>query len=605
VSDPHLAQARERLGHVLKDRWVLEDVLGVGGMAAVYAARHRNGARAAIKLLHGPLSEDQVVRERFLREAYLANSLEHAGTVHVLDDDADPKLGPFLVMELLDGQSLLELLDAGVTFDGAAVLDIANQALDVLASAHERGIVHRDLKPANLFLCRNGQIKVLDFGIARILDGNQARLTRTGVPLGTPAYMAPEQARGQGREADGRADVYALGATLFRLLTGRHVHLGRGAEQIAKVATMRAGKVREAAPQVPPYVAAVIDRSLEFEPERRYATARDMQSDVRALLRGEIPPIASRPLPEPGPVPALPSITPKRRGVPNAPPESRRDDVSAIAESLRQRAKEAARRPDAFMIDEATDEEQEEDENMPTLVGSPREMILGARPRAESEMTPARPRQNRLPPPRRNPLVPQQGTPARSAEAGSAVWGSAAAQAFARVPNVPVPQAMPPSSVPMSRPIVNAPPSPRIVHQPDPDDVDLDAPTIARGDARALLAQLEAAKRGARVDVGEPIPASSPMRGTQRRLSSIPFSPPSIPPVSQGPVSSQPISSQPAPVISAPPVALRAAPITRPPLQAPTPAPAASSGRRGLLLLLLAIIVLVPSAVVIYFQLKK
>jgi serine/threonine-protein kinase len=150
MPDPQLAMARERLGHVLKDRWVLEDVLGVGGMAAVYAARHRNGAKAAIKLLHGPLSEDQVVRERFLREAYLANSLEHIGTVHVLDDDADPKLGPFLVMELLDGSSILELLDKGVQFEVPVVLDIADQTLDVLAAAHEKNIVHRDLKPANL-----------------------------------------------------------------------------------------------------------------------------------------------------------------------------------------------------------------------------------------------------------------------------------------------------------------------------------------------------------------------------------------------------------------------------------------------------------------------
>jgi serine/threonine protein kinase len=532
VSDPHLAQARERLGHVLKDRWVLEDVLGVGGMAAVYAARHRNGARAAIKLLHGPLSEDQIVRERFLREAYLANSLDHMGTVHVLDDDADPKLGPFLVMELLDGQSLLELLDAGVTFDVPAVLDIAHQTLDVLAKAHEKGVVHRDLKPANLFLCRDGVVKVLDFGIARVLDASQARLTRTGVPLGTPAYMAPEQARGLGREADGRADIYALGATIFRLLAGRHVHVGRGAEQIAMVATARAPKLQTIAPKLPPQVCSVIDRALEFEPDRRYNDARAMQNDVRALQRGEPPPIASRPLPPPGPVPGLPPLSPRKRKDSGGPSleDPRQDAVAEIAESHRQRAKEAARRPDAFTVayDSEVSEEEEDDENMPTLVGSPREMIVGLRPLPLTEET-ARARRA-APLPRRSPAAsPQrQGPPLTSAAAGQNVFGAAAAQAFARIPNVPVPQRPPLSGnftaqpMPTERRLLAARPSPVIQ---DRDDVDLDAPTLARGDMNRIL-NLPASS--------EPIPPSSPLRSTQRQVypqQQAAFSPPSIPPV--------------------------------------------------------------------------
>jgi serine/threonine-protein kinase len=449
MPDPQLAMARERLGHVLKDRWVLEDVLGVGGMAAVYAARHRNGAKAAIKLLHGPLSEDQVVRERFLREAYLANSLEHIGTVHVLDDDADPKLGPFLVMELLDGSSILELLDKGVQFEVPVVLDIADQTLDVLAAAHEKNIVHRDLKPANLFLCRNGQVKVLDFGIARVLDQNQARLTRTGVPLGTPAYMAPEQARGQGRDADGRADIYALGATMFRMLAGRHVHVGRGAEQIAKVATQRAPKLGQVAQQLPPMLCAVVDRSLEFEQDRRYETARAMQGDVRALVRGATPPIASRPLPDPGAVPALPPLQPRKRKdsfntspVPSEQPKQ--DPFAQVAESLRQRAHELARRPDAFTVmQEGAEETDEDEEDMPTMVGTRPEMELGKKPTSLADLY-------RPPPPRRpaktQPFEKRQPPP----------QSRAAAQVFARIPNVPVP--------PGSRPPV----------------VDDEAPTIAR-----------------------------------------------------------------------------------------------------------------------------
>ncbi|MGZ5967297.1 MAG: protein kinase domain-containing protein [Polyangiales bacterium] len=499
MADPQLAMARERLGHVLKDRWVLEDVLGVGGMAAVYAARHRNGAKAAIKLLHGPLSEDQVVRERFLREAYLANSLEHIGTVHVLDDDADPKLGPFLVMELLDGSSILELLDKGVVFEVPVVLDIADQTLDVLSVAHEKGIVHRDLKPANLFLCRSGQVKVLDFGIARVLDANAARLTRTGVPLGTPAYMAPEQARGQGRDADGRADIYALGATMFRMLAGRHVHVGRGAEQIAQVATMRAPKLGKIAAHLPPMLSAVVDRSLEFEQARRYETARAMQEDVRALVRGETPPIASRPLPDPGPVPALPPLQPRKRkdsGV--APPSSEQpkpDQVAQLAESLRQRAHEIARRPDAFTVmPQGYDEPDEEEEDMATMIGTRPDMELGKKPTALADL--------HRPPPRRPPARPP--SPSRTA-----------AQVFAKIPNVPVP--------PGSRPMMMA------------DD---EAPTIARAQplppaVRAGIAAMQVPPSGlpqTQYSVAQPPPSSQPSR--MQTPSPLITHTPSVPPIS-------------------------------------------------------------------------
>lgn len=505
MGDPNLAVARERIGYVLKDRWKLDEVIGVGGMAAVYAARHRNGARVAIKLLHGPLSEDAVVRERFLREAYLANSLEHPGTVHVLDDDADPKFGPYLVMELLEGSSVLELLDRGVVFDVGGALDIADQTLDVLATAHDKGIVHRDLKPANLFICRDGVVKVLDFGIARVLESSGARLTRTGVPLGTPAYMAPEQARGLGREADGRADLYALGATLFRILSGRHVHVGRGAEQIAKVATTRAPSLREAAPQLPPLVCAVIDRSLEFELDRRYGSAREMQADVRALQVGEIPPLAAVPLPPAGAVPALPPLAPRPRKVsgqgsrpgteprPATPAQGeQKDDVAALAESLRQRARDEARRPDAFRI-EPVESGDEDEEDMPTLVAGPGEMPLGLRPEVYKPAPPkpkAQPRKTAPPTPRRAPTpTPPAGIgPAGIAITGyeptphdlraSTTKGLAAAQAFALVPNVPVPRAptLPEVEAPPPPP---PPPAPPAYGAPAPPPDEDAMPTVA------------------------------------------------------------------------------------------------------------------------------
>jgi serine/threonine protein kinase len=344
-----LAVARERLGQVLRDRWLLEQTLGVGGMAAVYAARHRNGARAAIKLLHGPLREDAVMKERFLREAYLANTVGHPGIVRVLDDDEDPQFGPFLIMELLEGDSIDELFRKKINLPVDKVLDVADQTLDVLAAAHDKGIVHRDLKPANLFLCRDGTVKVLDFGIARLLHDNVARLTATGMMMGTPAYMAPEQARTSGKLVDGRSDLYAVGATMFRILAGRHAHTGKLAQLIVQVATERAPKLGTVAPHVPPAVCAIVDRACEFEPERRYPTARDMQTDVRHVRAGHAPPIASRSLGDAPQIPSLPSLDPlqPRTRSDRPPPSSQRlDPVTAAAQRARDEARALAAQSD-------------------------------------------------------------------------------------------------------------------------------------------------------------------------------------------------------------------------------------------------------------------
>jgi hypothetical protein len=192
-------------------------------------------------------------------------------------------------------------------------------------------------------------VKVLDFGIARLLDDNLARVTRVGVPLGTPAYMAPEQARGLGRDVDGRADVYAIGATIFRVLTGRHVHVGQGAAQIAMVAMQRAPRLSSVAPQLSRNVCALIDHALELEPADRYANAREMQGDVRLVRAGAAP--AHAPLdPEPrrdAPV-TLSPLTPKKLGVPR--PKQLNDSVTRLADQARQKAHALAKRPDAFTV---------------------------------------------------------------------------------------------------------------------------------------------------------------------------------------------------------------------------------------------------------------
>jgi serine/threonine-protein kinase len=191
-------QAVERVGSVLNDKWTLERLIGVGGMAAVYAGRHRNGASAAVKVLHPELARHKEVRERFQREGYAANKVNHPGVVKVLDDDvvsSGRDAGTaYLMMELLQGESLQDRLERGVVPGEREFLDLASEVLEMLQAAHERGVVHRDLKPENLFFARDEtgprktRVKVLDFGLARLLDA-QAITTR---PPGAPTRSTAE-----------------------------------------------------------------------------------------------------------------------------------------------------------------------------------------------------------------------------------------------------------------------------------------------------------------------------------------------------------------------------------------------------------------------------
>jgi serine/threonine-protein kinase len=282
--DPLVARARARVGRVLRDKWHLDVLLGVGGMASVYAATHRNGSRAAVKLLHAELSINPDIRERFLREGYLANAVGHEGAVRVIDDDTAEDGSLFLVTELLDGETLeARRMRFQGRLDEDEVLSVVDQLLDVLAAAHEKGVVHRDLKPENVFLTRIGQVKVLDFGIARLRELSKPDTsTRAGESMGTPAYMAPEQARGLWDEVDGRSDLWSVGATMFCLLAGRLVHLGRTSqEQLLSAMTRTAPPLRSVAPDVSTLVANVVDRALAFNKAMRWPDARRMQESVR------------------------------------------------------------------------------------------------------------------------------------------------------------------------------------------------------------------------------------------------------------------------------------------------------------------------------------
>src|SRR4051794_24616157 len=285
IREDIIERANARLGTVLKGKWRLDAVIGIGGMGSVYAATHRNQARVAIKLLHAEVALDAEVTARFLREGYVANAVGHPGAVRVLDDDFTEDHAPFLVMELLIGQTLdtmLAIQPEGLT--AREVLPLIDQLLEVLSAAHEQGIVHRDLKPENLFLTNEGRLKVLDFGIARLRELSQqtGAGTRAGSLLGTPAFMAPEQALGRWSEVDNRTDIWAVGATAFTLLSGHFVHEAETVqEQLVFSATRHAPPLRQIAPSVPAALAGVIDCALAFQRADRFPDARVMRGALR------------------------------------------------------------------------------------------------------------------------------------------------------------------------------------------------------------------------------------------------------------------------------------------------------------------------------------
>lgn len=277
-------QAERRVGTVIGAKWRVDALLGSGSMAAVYAVTHRNGARAALKILHPTLCTDPAVCERFLGEGYLTNSVKHPGIVRVLDDGVTDDGCVFLVMDLLEGETLeayrvrrgnrLPLVDA---------LDLADKLLDVLAAVHAAGIIHRDLKPQNVFVCADGTVKLLDFGVARVLDrSSQSKLSMFGLVLGTPSFMSPEQALGSRDKVDHRSDIWSVGATLFTVLTGETVHLGANVQaKLLAAATVKARSISMVMPDLPAPIAAAIDMALRFKKEDRWQTVDAFRRALR------------------------------------------------------------------------------------------------------------------------------------------------------------------------------------------------------------------------------------------------------------------------------------------------------------------------------------
>jgi hypothetical protein len=291
-------RAEARVGLTLRGKWRLDALIGCGGMAAVYGATHRNGKRVAVKVLHPEWSGVPELRERFLREGYVANKVGHPGSVSVLDDDVAEDGSVFLVMELLEGATLDACAASreGRRLSLEEVVGVGEALLEVLAAAHAQGIVHRDIKPENLFITRDSQLRVLDFGIARLREADSSpSTTAVGSFLGTPAFMAPEQASGRWGDVDARTDLWAVGATLYTLLTGAPVHQAETLPLlIAAAITRPAPSIRIQRADLPPRLADVIDRSLAFDSSQRFADALEMREALRSAFEAVRAPVSGQ-----------------------------------------------------------------------------------------------------------------------------------------------------------------------------------------------------------------------------------------------------------------------------------------------------------------------
>ena len=268
MSAPAVSGGRYRLGQPL----------GHGGMAAVYLARDEELDRAvAVKLLAENLAGDVALRKRFLREARLAARLSHPNVVSVYDAGETEDGRPYIVMEHVEGVTLADLLRERGRLPAAEAVALAVQACRGLAHAHAAGLVHRDVKPQNLLLRPDGTLKVADFGIARAAE--TTALTQTGTVLGTAAYLSPEQATGE--VVTSAADVYALGAVLYELLTGRLPYEFDSLLDLAeKQARGAIRPVSELSPQVPRHVEDAVMRSLARNPAYRPASAEALGREL-------------------------------------------------------------------------------------------------------------------------------------------------------------------------------------------------------------------------------------------------------------------------------------------------------------------------------------
>jgi eukaryotic-like serine/threonine-protein kinase len=270
---------------VLGGRYQLGAMIGTGGMADVYIAQDQRLSReVAVKILRSDLAKDSTFVARFRKEAKAAAGLNHPGIVAVYDSGEEP--APYIVMELVSGHTLRELIHDGERLPVDRALEIGAGILAALDYSHQRGIVHRDIKPANVMITDKGDVKVMDFGIARAMDDLGATLTSTWNVVGTAQYLSPEQALGE--VADAPTDIYSTGCLLFELLTGRPPYTG---ETPVSIAYQHVSGVltpaRQLQPDLPESVEVLLTVALAKKPEDRYISANAMLEDINKIRAGQ------------------------------------------------------------------------------------------------------------------------------------------------------------------------------------------------------------------------------------------------------------------------------------------------------------------------------
>ncbi|MDX1503893.1 MAG: protein kinase, partial [Thermoanaerobaculia bacterium] len=276
------AAARLSPGDGVGDRYTIVGRLGLGGMGEVYRARDEElGVEVALKVLRPEYAGDRTLLERFRREILLARQVTHGNVVRIHDLGKEGEL-VFLTMDLVEGRSLRQLLEEKGRFSADETAEIGRQLAEALAAAHAKGVVHRDLKPSNVMIDADGNAYVTDFGVARSITAPD--LTRTGLVVGTPEYLSPEQVRGE--DLDGRSDLYALGVLLFELLAGKPPTQGQTADEV--VAQHLQGVPRRLAglpEETPANLKAILRRCLEPDRRRRYADGAELARDLADLSR--------------------------------------------------------------------------------------------------------------------------------------------------------------------------------------------------------------------------------------------------------------------------------------------------------------------------------
>src|SRR6201994_3440111 len=285
---------------LLGGRYELDGVVGRGGMAEVYRARDiRLDRIVAIKTLRADLARDQIFQARFRREAQSAASLNHPSIVAVYDTGED-MVGntpvPYIVMEFVDGRTLRDLLRDDRRLLPERAAEITDGVLRALDYSHRNGIVHRDIKPGNVMLTRAGDVKVMDFGIARAVSDSSSTMTQTAAVVGTAQYLSPEQARGE--NVDSRSDVYSTGCLLYELLTGRPPFVGDSPVAVAyQHVREQAAPPSDHDTDLPPEVDAIVMKSLAKRVEDRYQSAAAMRADIERYMAGH--PVHITPPPPP------------------------------------------------------------------------------------------------------------------------------------------------------------------------------------------------------------------------------------------------------------------------------------------------------------------